>query len=210
MRETVLADGSPALASDGAPSDCVALGVMGLLADPVDLVVSGINPNANVGQDMTYSGTVTAAMEAVIAGIPGVAFSLDRPYRQQGEVEYGTAAGVARRVIQLLTGHPLPPTALFNVNIPHLPDDQIRGYRVTRQGRRIYNNELVSRTDPRGYPYYWIGGKPPTGIAEDGTDFGALAAGYVSITPLHLDLTDHALIERMRTWEEIFESARGG
>ncbi|MCL4561552.1 MAG: 5'/3'-nucleotidase SurE [Chloroflexi bacterium] len=201
VKETVLPDGSRALASDGAPSDCVALAVLGLLSEPVDVVVSGINPNANLGHDVTYSGTVTAAMEGSIWGIPSLAVSLDAPENGGGVLDYGPAARIATRIARTVAGGRLPQHTLLNVNVPYLPDDQIRGIQITRQGLRIYRDQLVRRTDPRGKPYYWIGGDAPTGVPEEGTDIGALAAGYVSITPLQLDLTSYTLIEAMRAWE---------
>lgn len=199
-RDVELADGTPALACDGAPSDCVALALLGLV-DPVDLVVSGINPNANLGHDVTYSGTVTAAMEAVIAGLPGVAVSLDSPENQKGRLDYCPAAQVAFVVAKTLIDHGLPVKTLLNVNVPYLPFEQITEFRLTRQGQRVYRDSLDRRLDPRGRPYYWIGGQPPTGVAEPGTDFGALAAGAVSITPLHLDLTDETSRRIIANWK---------
>ncbi len=200
-KPVILADGSAALASDGAPSDCVALALMGVIEKPVDLVVSGINPNANIGHDVTYSGTVTAAMEAVINGVPGVAVSLDAPERFKGVLDYSTAASAARRIVETLQVHPLQKNMLFNVNVPYLNEDELKGYHLTRQGLRIYRDALVSREDPRGKPYYWIGGEPPTGVAESGTDFGDLAQGYVSITPIQLDLTDHTILQQVKDWK---------
>lgn len=199
VKATVLADGSPALASDGAPSDCVALAVLGLIPEKVDLVVSGINPNANVGHDVTYSGTVTAAMEAAIWGLPGVAVSLNSP-ENHGMLDYGPAARLARRVVQVVIERGLPKGILLNLNVPYLPDDEIRGVLVTRQGLRVYRDSLDARTDPRGRPYYWIGGEAPTGVPEEGTDFGALAAGYASLTPLHLGLTAFQVLEELSSW----------
>ena len=195
-----LADGSPALASDGAPSDCVALAAMGVIDGPIDLVVAGINSNANLGHDVTYSGTVTAAMEAVILGIPAIAFSLDAPEAHSGPMDYSAAASVARKVAATLMQQQLPPNVLLNVNVPYLAEDRIKGIRISRQGLRIYRDELIRREDPRGLPYYWIGGEAPTGVAESGTDIGDLAEGYVSITPLQLDLTAYALIDRLKSW----------
>lgn len=192
--ETTLLDGIPAWASDGAPSDCVALGLLGFIPEKIDLVVSGINPNANIGHDVTYSGTVTAAMEAAIGGVPGIAFSLHAPEEFQGSIDYAPAARIAQRIIERLINQGLSSSLLLNVNIPYLPDDQIKGFKVTRQGLRIYRDRLDRRFDPRGRPYYWIGGDSPTAIPNEGTDFGAIESGYVSITPLNLDLTDfHAL-----------------
>jgi 5'-nucleotidase len=196
-----LADGSPALASDGAPSDCVALALMGLIEEPIDLVVSGINPNANLGHDVTYSGTVTAAMEAVIGGIPALAVSLDAPEYHQGPLDYTVAAEVARKVAAVLVRQKLPPYVLLNINVPYLAAGEIKGLRISRQGLRIYRDELVRREDPRGRPYYWIGGQAPTGVAESGTDFGDLVEGYVSITPIQLDLTAYAILDQLRSWQ---------
>jgi len=201
VKEVQLADGSQALASDGAPSDCVALALLGLLPQKVDLVISGINPNANVGHDVTYSGTVTAAMEAAIWGIPAIAVSLDAPEYHSGALDFGPAAQVAHRVTEAVLKNGLPNAVLLNVNVPYLPLEQIRGFKVTRQGLRVYRDSLVMRHDPRGRPYYWIGGEAPTGVHEEGTDFGALVDGYVSITPLQLDLTAHRMLEWLSTWE---------
>jgi len=201
VREVKLADGSPALTSDGAPSDCVALGLLGIVSGPVDLVVSGINPHANLGHDLTYSGTVTAAMEAVIWGVPGIAVSLDSPDGMEGPLDYAAAAEVGRRVAAGVIRRGLPAGVVLNVNVPYRPLAEIGGFLPTRQGLRIYRDELVRREDPRGRPYYWIGGAAPTGVAEEGTDFGALAQGCVSITPVQLDLTAYQTLALMREWD---------
>ena len=198
VKEVKLADDTPALTSDGAPSDCVALALLGYLPGKVDLVVSGVNPNANIGHDVTYSGTVTAAMEAVIGGVAGIAVSLHSPDYHHGELDYGPAARVVGRIVSRLSTPPIDPRTLLNVNVPYLPDEQIKGFLVTRQGLRVYRDRLDKRTDPRGRPYYWIGGDAPTAIPDEGTDFGALAQGYVSITPLDLDLTDYRVLEGLR------------
>ncbi|MBA3075645.1 MAG: 5'/3'-nucleotidase SurE [Anaerolineae bacterium] len=200
-KPVTLLDGSSALASDGAPSDCVALALMGVIEKPVDLVVSGINPNANIGHDITYSGTVTAAMEAVINGVPGVAVSLDAPEHNRGTLDYGPAAAAARKVVETLIKQPFSRDILLNVNVPYLPEDEIKGFRPTRQGLRIYRDELIRREDPRGKPYYWIGGEAPTGVDESGTDFGDLKAGYVSISPIQLDMTAYKVMEEIIGWE---------
>ena len=201
VRETTLADGSPAFSSDGAPSDCVALPLLGLLDEKVDLVVSGINPNANLGHDVTYSGTVTAAMEAVIDGIPGIAVSLDSPNGHEGLLDYSTAASVGRKVAKRVIKNGLAEGVVLNVNVPYLKEAELKGYMITRQGLRVYRDELDSRLDPRGKPYYWIGGEAPTGVDEPGTDFGALKAGYVSITPLQLDLTNYKAMDVLKKWK---------
>ncbi len=201
VRETLLADGSSAFTSDGAPSDCVALPLLGLIEEKIDLVVSGINPNANVGHDVTYSGTVTAAMEAVINGVPGVAVSLDSPENHKEKLDYSAAASVARRVAERVLAEGLPEGVLLNVNVPYLKESELKGFMVTRQGLRLYRDELDRRLDPRGRPYYWIGGESPTGVDEPGTDFGALRAGCVSITPLQLDLTAREAMKKLETWK---------
>jgi 5'-nucleotidase len=200
IKEVQLADGTPALASDGAPSDCVALAVLGLLPEKIDMVVSGINSNANLGHDVTYSGTVTAAMEAAIWDLPGIAVSLDVPEDPPGWIYYGPAARIARRVAASVARRGLPKDILLNVNVPFLYDEEIQGIKITRQGLRVYRDLLVVRTDPRGRPYYWIGGDAPTGVPDEGTDFGALAEGYVSVMPLHLDLTSYRTMEDLQSW----------
>lgn len=199
VRETTLADNSAAFTSDGAPSDCVALALLGLI-DPTDIVVSGINPNANISHDVTYSGTVTAAMEAVITNVKGIAVSLNSPEGPKEGLDYSTAAIVARRVVEQVIANGLPDGVVLNVNVPYLKEDELKGYMITRQGLRVYRDALDQRVDPRGRPYYWIGGEAPTGIAEDGTDVGALEAGYVSITPLQLDLTHYKAMDALRKW----------
>ena len=201
VKETTLADGTLAFMSDGAPSDCVALPLLGLIEERIDLIVSGINPNANIGHDVTYSGTVTAAMEAVIAGVKGIAVSLDSPEGHKGALDYSTAAIVARRVAERVLAEGLPEGIVLNVNVPYLKEDELQGYTITRQGLRVYRDALESRIDPRGKPYYWIGGKYPTGVDEPGTDFGALQAGCVSITPLHLDLTSYKAMDELKNWK---------
>ena len=201
VRETTLADGTAAFMSDGAPSDCVALPLLGLVEDKVDIVVSGINPNANIGHDVTYSGTVTAAMEAVIDGLPGIAVSLDSPENHKGALDYSTAASVARRVVEQVIAEGLPAGVVLNVNVPYLKESELKGFMVTRQGLRVYRDELDRRFDPRGRPYFWIGGQSPTGVDEPGTDFGAIRAGYVSVTPLQLDLTAREMMDVLKKWK---------
>jgi 5'-nucleotidase len=194
--EVKLEDGTLAFASDGAPSDCVALALMGLVHDKVDLVVSGINPHGNMGHDVTYSGTVTAAMEAVISGVPGIAFSLAA--REGDEAfHFDTASEAARHVVTTIVAYGLVPDMLLNVNVPNIPLRELSGYRVTRQGMRVYDAVLDRRLDPRGQPYYWIGGKMPSGTPDEGTDIGAIAEGFVSITPLHLDLTEYRRTQQL-------------
>jgi 5'/3'-nucleotidase len=201
VRHVHLEDGTPALSSDGAPSDCVALAMLGIIPEKIDLLVSGINAGMNVGHDLTYSGTVTAAMEAVIFGVPAVAVSLDLPEDQTEPCDYTPAARMAERVARQVLAHGLPKDTLLNLNVPCLPYEKIRGVHITRQGLRVYRDELVRRLDPRGKPYYWIGGPPPTGVSEEGSDFWALSQGYASVTPVHLDLTAHEFMDALAKWK---------
>ncbi|HEX5943116.1 MAG TPA: 5'/3'-nucleotidase SurE [Anaerolineales bacterium] len=202
VTETLLADGTAAYMSDGAPSDCVALPLLGFLENKIDLVVSGINPFSNIGHDVTYSGTVTAAMEAVIAGVPGIAFSLASETKPANALtDYGPAGEIAKRVVQKFMEGGLVEGVVTNVNIPYLGVEAVKGYIITRQGLRVYRDALDRRMDPRGRPYYWIGGEAPTGVNEEGTDVGALAAGYVSITPLQLDLTNYKAMDVLKGWD---------
>ncbi len=192
-----LADGSEAMTTDGAPSDCVALAAMGLIQDPIDVVISGINNRPNLGDDITYSGTVAAAMEGAIHGYPAMAVSIDEgePYHWQ------TAARAAAHLAQmLLQNGGMPAGALLNINVPNLPEGQIKGYEVTRLGQRRYHDELVIRHDPAGKPYYWIGGGPPSSVLEPGADVHSLAHGFVSVTPLSLDMTHDRFLDALRGW----------
>ena len=188
-------------AVNGTPVDCVNLALLKVMPKPPALVVSGINIGANLGHDVTYSGTVTAAMEAVIAGLPGVAVSLEIPEGHIGFVDFKPAALASGIAVRNVLEHGLPADTLLNINVPFLSQKDIQGFRMTRQGLRVYHSRLDERVDPRGRPYYWIGGEAPTGVAEDGTDFGALAEGYVSITPLQLDLTHYKAMDVLRKWE---------
>jgi len=192
-----LPDGVEALATDGSPSDCVALAAMGLIERPIDMVISGINNRANLGDDITYSGTVAAAMEGAIAGISAMAVSIE-----EGEVyHWQTAAGAAARIAQkLLQNGGMPTGTLLNINAPNLPAAQIKGYQVTRLGQRRYHDRLVVRHDPAGKPYYWIGGGEPTSVLEPGSDVQALASGFISITPISLDMTHHGFLDTLSGW----------
>ncbi|PKN86478.1 MAG: 5'/3'-nucleotidase SurE [Chloroflexi bacterium HGW-Chloroflexi-8] len=186
--------------SDGSPADCVTLGAHGFFNVPIHLVVSGINTTANVGQDITCSGTVTAAMEAAIHGIPAIAFSLDTSQLNGEKPDYESAAIWAKKVVEIALQHPFAPHSLLSVNIPALPKDKVKGFQVTRLGSRIYYDYLDRRVDPRGLDYVWISGKEPGGINEAGTDIGALAEGYVSVTPIHLDMTAYHLMDSINAW----------
>jgi 5'-nucleotidase len=200
--EMRLEDGSPAWTSDGAPSDCVAMAMMGAIDQEFDLVLSGINPNANVGLDVTYSGTVTAAMEGAINGIPGFAVSVDAPEYHQGELDFESAAKAACEIVVKLfvDWDGQKPAPIWNINVPYLPDGKHLGVQFTRQGVRLYHDVLEKRMDPRSRPYYWIAGDPPTGVIEDGTDYGAIKQGYISVTPLRMDMTDHDRLKKVAGW----------
>ncbi len=198
--ETKLADGTFALTCDGSPSDCVTLAVVGIVPHIIDMVISGINPLANLGHDVTYSGTVTAAMEATISGLMGLAISLDGPEGHKDELDYQPAAEIALHLATQISSHGLPERTFLNINIPNRPINEIAGVLITKQGQRVYLEELVHREDPRGRSYYWIGGRSSTGILESGTDFWALAESYVSITPLQLDLTAHQHHSTISDW----------
>src|SRR5216117_1480401 len=173
---------------NGTPSDCVNLGVLGFLPERPVLVVSGINHGSNLGDDVTYSGTVSAAMEGTLLGVPSIAVSLVEGGDQ------GVAAEVARLIALrvLVTG--LPKKTFLNVNVPGGPP---RGIRLTRLGHRVYSEKIVEQTDPRGRTHYWIGAGAPEWEELQGTDMGALHEGYVSITPLHLDLTNHRALDAL-------------
>jgi 5'-nucleotidase len=202
-----LADDSPALATSGSPSDCVALAMLGLVERKVDVVVSGINDTWNLGQDVTYSGTVTAAMEGVLFDLPAISISA----YYDGTPRYSVAADFAARLAVEVDKRSLPRHTLLSVNVPDLPQEDIAGVMVTRQGTRIYPDRLIVRDDPRGRPYYWIGGDPPSGLEEEeGTDFWALSKGYISVTPLHMDLTAHTFAEELRGWELSVDTALEG
>lgn len=202
---SALRDGAPAFACSGTPSDCAAVALLGFLEERPALIVSGINPTSNVGHDITYSGTIAAAMEGAIGGVPSFAVSLDlsEGSAQDFTVASEFAADVARKVIK----EGLPPDTFLNVNVPAIDRNSIRGVRITRSGKRIYRDELIERVDPRGSKYYWIGGEAPTGEAElEGTDVWALANGYVSITPIHMDMTSHEMIAKLQGWAKELES----
>lgn len=178
---------------DGTPTDCVNLGVLGLIDTRPDLVVSGINAGLNLGDDVTYSGTVAAAIEGTVLGVPSVAVSVDGP-----PFDFHAAAKIATRIATLVLEKGLPRDTFLSVNVPA---SEIRGTRLTRQGRRIYHEVIVKRVDPRGKTYYWIGGKPSGWREDPGCDHAAIEEGFVSVTPLHIDLTNHAALGELASWE---------
>lgn len=197
VTELEMAERYTAYSSDGSPADCVALAVLGFLEQIPELVVSGINSGNNLGDDITYSGTVAAAMEGVISGIPSIAVSMHT--EPIWPVDVG--AQFVMRLVQQITEHGLAKDILLNVNIPNLMHEEIKGVQITTLGKRFYEDQLIKGVDPRGRPYYWIGGNTIRSEGEPGTDVVAIAEGYVSITPIHLDMTNHSLLETIRSWD---------
>jgi 5'-nucleotidase len=182
----------------GTPTDCVHLALTGLLDYEPDLVVSGINNFANLGDDVIYSGTVAAAMEGRFLGLPAIAMSLATGDHKGAHFE--TAARAAREIMARLLVDPLPADTILNVNVPDLPWDEVRGFEVTRLGNRHRSEACVPMDDPRGRTVYWIG---PAGAEQDagaGTDFHAVRNGYISITPIHVDLTRYQALEKVASW----------
>jgi len=182
----------------GTPTDCVHLALSGMLEHDPDIVVSGINNSANLGDDVIYSGTVAAAMEGRFLGLPAIAVSLcSRDHR--GE-HYATAANAAAEIMQRLARDPLPADTILNVNVPDLPWDEIAGFEVTRLGHRHRAEPCIHQQDPRGRPIWWIGPAGPEQDAGPGTDFHAVRRGFISITPLHVDLTRYQALEKVASW----------
>jgi 5'-nucleotidase len=186
---------------DGTPTDCVNLAILHVLKDRrPDIVVSGINFGANLGDDVTYSGTISAAFEGSLLAIPSIAFSA-----LVGEgFSFDRCAGFASELTRLTLAAPLQPDIILNVNFPVT---EFAGVKMTRLGKRTYTEGVIERLDPRGRKYFWIGGEPPVWHSDPGTDFAAVEAGFVSITPLHLDLTHHESIESMNHLEDMLANA---
>ncbi len=195
--EAKLRDGTACYTSDGTPSDCVALVLMGFLKRKPNMVVSGINRGANLGDDITYSGTVAAAMEAAIYGVPSIAVSADG----RGKWHFDTAAQFTARLVREVERNGLPPHTLLNVNTPNLSPAEVQGMEITRMGKRYYKDEIIERLDPFGQKYYWTAGEPHELEPDDGTDVGAIANGKISLTPLHLDLTSHQFMPKLGQWD---------
>jgi len=186
--------GPRTFAVDGTPTDCVNLAINGILRERPRLVISGINRGANLGDDITYSGTVSAAMEATLLGVPGIAVSLVGTE----QFDFAAAADFTNRLATRLLRDSLPPDTLLNVNVPPLPAAAIKGFALTRQGKRRYGDAIVEKVDPRGKKYYWIGGGPLDFVDAEGTDFNAVHRDLISITPLHLDLTNYRSLEELQ------------
>jgi len=187
--------GPRVFAVDGTPTDCINLAVNGMLKVRPRLIVSGINNGANLGDDVTYSGTVSAAMEGTLLGIPSIAMSLVVRDRKLGD--FRTAASFARRLAATLLQGEIPVDTLLNVNVPDLPEREIKGFALTRQGKRRYADAIVEKVDPRGRKYYWVGGESLDFVDAEGTDFNATTHGLISVTPLHLDLTNYESLRKL-------------
>jgi 5'/3'-nucleotidase len=184
-------------AVDGTPTDCISLAVNGILPERPDIVVSGINKGGNLGEDVTYSGTVSAAMEGTLLNIPSIAVSLVA----RDKFDFRTAAAFAAKLVRYVSRRGLPKDTLLNVNVPLKKN--IKGYRITRQGKRYFSDAVVEKIDPRGKKYYWIGGDMQRWEGGEDSDFYAVNSGYISITPIHLDMTNYSSINELRRWKII-------
>jgi 5'-nucleotidase len=183
---------------DGTPTDCVHLAVTGLLEDEPDIVISGINSGANLGDDVIYSGTVAAAMEGRFLGLPAIAVSL---VLDQG-AHFETAAAVVKALLKRMPSNPLPADTILNINVPDLPLPKVTGIEVTRLGHRHKAEPVVRTLDPRGQPVYWVGSPGGEQDAGPGTDFHAVRDGRISVTPLQVDLTRHGALNMTASWVE--------
>jgi 5'-nucleotidase len=183
---------------NGTPTDCVHLAISGLFEHDHDMVVSGINDGANLGDDVLYSGTVAAAIEGRFLGLPAIAVSL--VIQPNSGQHFATAARIAAELVMRIQRSPLHPATILNVNVPDLPYESLKGSRATRLGFRHRSEPIVRSEDPRGRPVYWVGAAGIGQDAGEGTDFDAVANGYVSVTPLQIDLTRHAMLEDIGAW----------
>lgn len=183
---------------DGTPTDCVILAVGELMSQRPDVCVSGVNHGSNMGEDVLYSGTVAAAMEATVLGIPAVAVSYCGVFPEEME---GLEVLVSGLLEGILGRGDFPPDTLLNINLPPIAPDEVKGVRITSLGRRRYADSITRANDPMGREYFWIGGGVATWRGPADSDFQAVEDGYVSVTPLHLDLTNYGLIEDIRSWD---------
>lgn len=181
-------------AVDGTPTDCVSIAVNRILPVRPDLLVSGINRGGNLGEDITYSGTVSAAMEGTLMGIPSIAVSLVA----RADFDFTVAAAFSARLSRIILKKGLPKDTLLNVNVPNV--SKVKGCRITRHGKRHFSDTVVEKLDPRGRKYYWIGGEMTHWEGGTDTDFYAISKGRISITPLHLDLTHYPSMQELRHW----------
>ncbi|MBT8050972.1 MAG: 5'/3'-nucleotidase SurE [Xanthomonadales bacterium] len=191
----------------GTPTDCVHIALTGLLEKDPDIVVSGINAGANLGDDVIYSGTVAAAMEGRFLGLPAIAVSLvfnDRPKH------FETAAEAVALMVERLRSDPLPADTILNINVPDIPWADVRGFEVTRLGHRHRAEPVIKMDDPRGRPMYWIGQAGEGDDAGPGTDFDAVARGFISVTPIHVDLTRYQALDQVSGWVSEIATGRSG
>ena len=180
---------------DGTPTDCIILALGGVLPRKPDLVVSGINKGANLGEDTIYSGTVSAAMEATLLNIPSIAVSLDA----RENFDFSTAAAFSAKLAEKVLAKGLPPDTLLNVNVPNAVET--KGHKITHLGKRVYGDVVIKKLDPRGKNYYWIGGDLEKWEGGSDSDFQTIEDGLISITPLHLDMTNHSSIDKLKDWD---------
>ena len=186
----------------GTPTDCVHMALTGLMQEEPDMVVSGINNAPNLGDDVLYSGTVAAAIEGRYLGLPAIAFSLATKKSGQSERHFATASHFIKKIIQNVQNNPLPEDTILNINFPNLPIDAIKGIKITRFGHRHKAENTVKAFDPRGHKIYWIGPAGSEADAGVGTDFHAIKHGYISITPMQVDMTKHKDLAAIKTWSE--------
>jgi len=192
-----LSDGTRVWTCDGTPADCVSMAILGYFSEKFDLVVAGIDPTENFGFEIIHSGTLAAAMEAVLWGVTGIAFSINTIYERYAQLNYQSAAKAARNIIEKIYETNLPPGLLLNVNIPNIPYKDINGCKITHLGKRIQLTQLDLHTDPFGKPYYWISGAAPVINTDNGSDYQAVIDGYISISPIQIDLTDYSSIQAL-------------
>jgi len=198
LSEMSFSDNIKGWACSGTPTDCVTLGYDIVMQSQCDLVVSGINAGANLGWDITYSGTVSAAMEGAVFGMPAIAISVASVHENR-TIDYAAAAEFVAIVAQKLLSDPLPVHDLLNINVPNIPKSEIKGVRVTKTGKREYIDRIIVREDPAGRPYYWQAGQIKDTTEQD-TDVHAILEGYISISPLQLDMTAYKELSRIEKW----------
>lgn len=184
---------------DGTPTDCINLAVNGLFKNQIDLIVSGINKGANMAEDITYSGTVSAAMEGLLLGIPSIAISL----AAREDFIFETPAKLAVKLVKTILKTGLPYDTLLNVNVPNVSYPELKGIKITRMGKKRYSDNIIEKTDPRGKKYYWLGGEEISYEKLGNSDMEAVSEGYVSITPIHLDLTNYSAMESIKNTFDI-------
>ena len=195
-----LPNGMKGYATNGTPTDCVTLGFDVLLKGECDLVVSGINAGPNLGWDLTYSGTVAAAIEGAVLNVPSFAISVAADDATRGSIDYGPAAAFAAMLTRQMAADPLPPHTLLNVNVPPVAESALQGVVITHQGRREYVDRVIPRQDPSGRPYYWLAGSIREDTPDPGSDVHAILENKISVTPVQLDMTAYPLMQRLQRW----------